>query len=134
MVGRVSNRSGGKGYVNRYPKGLSCGRPAQHLLPVKIDHVDDTVIINVSKDLPFAQSRFCESSKVEHVTNLSNFRCSKFGEDYGIEMVDGALKGLLGRAVVVLNDSHSVIYNELVPEIGQEPNYDAALASLTQTA
>ena len=100
----------------------------------KAGELGDTVIVNVSKDLPFAQKRFCESAQVEHVTNLSAFRCSKFAEDYGIGIVDGPLQGLLGRAVIVVNGSGEVVYTELVPEIAQEPNYDAALAALSQTA
>lgn len=94
----------------------------------------DTVIVNVSVDLPFAQKRFCESNNVEHVTTLSGFRCSKFGQDYGVEIVDGPLKGLYCRAIVVINGEGKVVYNQLVPEIAEEPNYDAALASVSQTA
>jgi len=97
-------------------------------------NLGNTVIVNVSKDLPFAQKRFCEANNVEHVTNLSAFRCSKFGEDYGISILDGPLQGLLGRAVVVLDGEGKVTYTELVPEITQEPNYDAALAAVSQTA
>jgi thiol peroxidase len=94
----------------------------------------DTVIVNVSKDLPFAQKRFCESNNVDHVVNLSAFRCDQFGNDYGITIVDGALKGLLGRAVVVLDGAGKVTYTELVPEIAQEPNYEAALDAVKQIA
>ena len=90
----------------------------------------DTVVVNVSQDLPFAQKRFCESNQVEHVTNLSAFRSESFGSDYGIELVDGPLKGLLGRAIVVVGPDGKVIYNQLVPEIAEEPDYDAALASI----
>lgn len=96
--------------------------------------LENTVVVNVSKDLPFAQKRFCESEGVEHVTNLSAFRCNDFGKNYGITITDGPLKGLLGRAIVVLNAEREVVYTELVPEIAQEPNYDAALAAVKQTA
>ena len=85
-------------------------------------------------DLPFAQKRFCESDGIEGVTNLSAFRCNKFGQDYGMNIVDGPLTGLFGRAIVVINDQGEVVYTELVPEIAQEPNYDAALSAVTQTA
>ncbi len=95
-----------------------------------VANLGDTVIVNVSKDLPFAQKRFCEANNVEHVTNLSAFRCDKFGEDYGITILDGPLQGLLGRAVVVLDGEGKVTYTELVPEIAQEPDYDAALAAV----
>jgi thiol peroxidase len=89
----------------------------------------DAVVLNVSKDLPFAQGRFCEANNVEHVTNASAFRCDGFGKDYGIALVDGPLKGLLGRAVVVIDGEGKVAYTELVSEIVDEPNYDAALAA-----
>lgn len=100
----------------------------------KATELGDTVILNVSKDLPFAQKRFCASANVEDVTTVSAFRCDKFGQDYGIEIVDGPLKGLLGRAIVVVDANGNVVYNELVPEIADEPNYDAALAAVKQTA
>lgn len=100
----------------------------------KAGALGDTVIVNVSKDLPFAQKRFCEAENLDHITNLSAFRCNKFGEDYGIGLVDGPLKGLLTRAIVVVNGTGEVVYTELVPEIADEPNYDAALAAVPQTA
>ena len=94
----------------------------------------DTVVINVSEDLPFAQKRFCESNNVEHVHNLSAFRCDQFGKDYGMTIVDGPLKGLLGRAIVVVDGGGKVTYTELVPEIAQEPNYEAALGAVKEIA
>lgn len=94
----------------------------------------ETVIVNVSKDLPFAQKRFCEAEGVEHVTNLSAFRCDNFERDYGIGLDDGPLKGLLGRGIVVVDPEGKVAYTELVSEIANEPNYDSALASVIQTA
>ena len=100
----------------------------------KAGEIGDTVIVNVSMDLPFAQKRFCEAEKVEHVTNLSAFRCGGFGEKYGAALVDGPLKGLLARAVVVVDGAGKVTYTELVGEIVDEPNYDAALAAVSQTA
>ena len=95
---------------------------------------DNTVVVNVSLDLPFAMKRFCAAEGVENVTNLSAFRGSDFGKDYGITIADGPLTGLFGRAVVVINDQGEVVYNELVGEIAEEPNYDAALNAVTQTA
>lgn len=86
-------------------------------------------VVNVSKDLPFAQSRFCGAEGIENVTSASAFRDS-FGEDYGITLTDGPMSGLLGRAVVVIGADGNVAYTELVPEIVQEPNYDAALAAV----
>jgi thioredoxin-dependent peroxiredoxin len=87
-------------------------------------------VLCVSKDLPFAQNRFCGAEGIENVTPASAFRDS-FGEDYGITMTDGPMAGLLGRAIVVIGADGNVVYTELVPEIVTEPNYDAALAALS---
>lgn len=83
-------------------------------------------VVCISKDLPFAQKRFCGAEGIENVTTGSAFRTS-FGEDFGITIADGPMAGLLGRAVVVVGADGNVSYTELVPEIGQEPDYDAAL-------
>lgn len=90
---------------------------------------DNTVVLNVSKDLPFAQERFCAAEGIDNVVSASAFR-SSFGEDYGVTMTAGPLKGLLSRAVVVVDADGSVVYTEQVPEIGQEPDYEAALGAL----
>ncbi|MET0703566.1 MAG: thiol peroxidase [Mycobacterium sp.] len=87
-------------------------------------------VLCVSNDLPFAQKRFCGAEDIENVITASAFRDS-FGADYGITITDGPMAGLLGRAVVVVGADGNVSYTELVPEIGQEPNYDAALAALS---
>ena len=88
----------------------------------------NTKVLCISKDLPFAQSRFCTVEGIENVVPLSDFRNnSSFGEAYGVLMKDGPLQGLLARAVVVINPQGEVIYSELVPEITQEPNYEAVL-------
>jgi thioredoxin-dependent peroxiredoxin len=85
-------------------------------------------VVNVSKDLPFAQARFCGAEGIENVSTASAFRDS-FGEDYGVTISDGPMAGLLARAVVVIGADGNVAYTELVPEIAQEPDYDAALAA-----
>lgn len=85
-------------------------------------------VVNVSKDLPFAQARFCGAEGIENVTTASAFRDS-FGEDYGVTIADGPMAGLLARAIVVIGADGNVAYTELVPEIAQEPNYDAALTA-----
>lgn len=91
----------------------------------------NTVVLAISKDLPFAQGRFCTAEGIENVVPLSDFRyTSDFGEKYGVLMTDGPLCGLLARAVVVVDPEGKVVYTELVPEITQEPNYDAAMAAL----
>jgi|SRR6478672_7060160 len=87
-------------------------------------------VLCVSNDLPFAQKRFCGAEGIENVTTASAFRDS-FGQDYGITITDGPMAGLLGRAVVVIGADGNVAYTELVPEIAQEPDYDAALAALS---
>ena len=90
----------------------------------------NTVVVCVSKDLPFAHGKFCSTEGLNNVISASDFRDGSFGEDYGVTMVDGQMEGLLSRAVIVLNEGGEVIYNEQVPEIGQEPDYSAALAAL----
>ena len=90
---------------------------------------DDVTVLNVSADLPFAQGRFCGAEGIEGVQNASTFR-SDFGATYGVTMSEGPLNGLLSRAVVVVDGNGQVAYTEQVPEIGQEPDYDAALAVL----
>jgi thioredoxin-dependent peroxiredoxin len=90
-------------------------------------------VLCVSKDLPFAQKRFCGAEGIENVTTASAFRDS-FGEDYGVTIADGPMAGLLARSVVVIGADGKVAYAELVPEIAQEPNYDSALAALGLSA
>lgn len=92
--------------------------------------LDNTVVITVSKDLPFAQQRFCQAEGIDNVVTLSAFRSPEFGKAYGVDMLDGPLRGLLARAVVVLDENNRVIYTEQIPEIAQEPDYDAAVAAL----
>lgn len=89
--------------------------------------VPDTVVLAISKDLPFAHARFCTVEGIENVVPLSDFRASDFDQKYGVLMADGPLKGLLARAVVVINREGKIVYTELVPEITQEPNYEKAL-------
>ncbi len=93
--------------------------------------LDNTIVLCISMDLPFAQQRFCGAEGIENVITLSNFRDKgAFGRDYGVEIVDGGFAGLDARAVVVVDEEGKVKYTELVPEIGQEPNYDEALKSI----
>lgn len=91
--------------------------------------LDNTTVLCVSVDLPFAQGRFCAAEGIENVVPASAFR-SDFGSVYGVTIADGPLAGLLARAVVVIDETGKVLYTELVPEITQEPDYDAALAAL----
>jgi thiol peroxidase len=91
---------------------------------------DDAVALVISADLPFASSRFCSAEGITNVTNLSMMRSRNFAKDYGVLIEDGPLAGITARAVVVLDGGNKVLYTQLVPEITQEPDYDAALAAL----
>lgn len=92
--------------------------------------MDNTVVINISADLPFAQKRFCAAEGLENVVNLSTMRGRDFLMNYGVLIFSSKLAGLAARAVIVLDENDIVKYIELVPEITQEPNYDAAIAAL----
>ena len=92
----------------------------------------NTVVLCISRDLPFAQGRFCAAEGIENVTVLSDFRReSTFGKDYGLQMIDGPLAGLLARAVVIVAPDGKVCHAELVPEITIEPDYDAAIKAIS---
>lgn len=95
----------------------------------ELDNLENTVVLCVSQDLPFASKRFCGSEGLEKVLPASAFR-SEFGNSYGVSLQDGPLKGLFARAILVVDPEGKVKYTELVPEIGQEPNYEAAIASV----
>lgn len=90
----------------------------------------DVQLLVVSADLPFAAGRFCEANSAANTVTLSTMRNTSFANDYGVLMADGPLAGLTARAVLVLDENNKVLHAELVPEIAQEPNYDAALAAL----
>ena len=90
----------------------------------------DTVVLCISADLPFAHKRFCEADGLENVIPLSVFRSPTFGTDYGVAITAGPLAGLLASAVVILDTGGTVVYTELVPEIGQEPDYHKAISIL----
>ncbi|HOB04450.1 MAG TPA: thiol peroxidase [Propionibacteriaceae bacterium] len=92
--------------------------------------LDNTTVVCVSNDLPFALNRFCGAEGLSNVAVASAFR-SDFGTSYGVQLADGPLRGLLSRAVVVVDADGTVSYTEQVPEIGQEPDYDAAIAALS---
>ena len=95
----------------------------------KVSEMNNTIVLCISKDLPFAQKRFCAAEGLDNVIPLSAFR-SDFGKDYGLEFVDGPLKGLFSRSVIVLNESGEVIYDEQVTETTHEPNYENVTAIL----
>lgn len=95
----------------------------------KASELDNTKILCVSADLPFAAARFCGAEGIENVATGSSFR-SSFGEDYGVAFVDGPLSGLLSRSIVVIDEQGVVVYNEQVSETTEEPDYSAAIAAL----
>lgn len=92
--------------------------------------LDNTVVLGISADLPFAAGRFCSAEGIENVITLSTFRNDEFGKEYGLLMTSGPLKGLLARAVVVIDPAGKVLYTELVSEIAQEPDYHSAINSI----
>lgn len=91
--------------------------------------LDNTVVLCISKDLPFAQSEFCAAEGIENVVMLSDFR-SNSSKDYGVEMTDGPLRGLMSRAVIVVNPEGKVVYTEQVDEVTDEPDYEAAIKAI----
>lgn len=96
----------------------------------KVSTAENTVVVCVSKDLPFAASRFCAAEGLTNVVTLSDYKSEDFANAYGLKMTEGPLNGLLARAVVVINPEGEVAYTELVPEIAQEPSYEAALEAV----
>lgn len=96
---------------------------------LKALRMNNTAVLVISADLPFAQCRFCENEGLEHIIPLSTMR-SNFAGDYGVKIIDGPLSGLAARAVIVLDESHTVVYTQLVREITEEPDYQSALAAL----
>ena len=96
----------------------------------EVEKMNNTVVLCISKDLPFAHGRFCEVEGLKNVISLSEMRDSRFSEGLGLKVIDGPMAGLMARAVVVLNEGGVIKYTELVPEIVQEPNYAAAINSL----
>jgi len=125
---RLSDYAGKKKILNIVPS-LDTGTCATsaRTFDKRVASLTHTVCLTISEDLPFASSRFCKTEGVENVITLSALRDRSFGKDYGVEIIDGPLAGLLSRAVVVLDEDDRVVHTEQVPEIAQEPDYDAAL-------
>ena len=96
----------------------------------EITKFNNTVVLCISRDLPFAHARFCGAEGLNNVVSLSELRTLDFGEKYGLRIVDGPLAGLLARAVVIVDSKGKVLYTQLVPEIGEEPDYEKALILL----
>lgn len=129
---RLSDYSGKKLVLNIFPSvdtGV-CSASVRTFNQHASNH-NDTVILCISRDLPFAQARFCAADGLDDVVVLSDFKTGQFGRDYGVEIESGAFAGLHARAVIVTDSEHNIVYSELVPEIGQAPDFDNALKALS---
>ena len=96
----------------------------------KASELENTVVLCISRDLPFAQARFCGAEGIENVVMLSDFATGEFGKDYELEIVNGPLANLHSRAIVIIDENGNIVYNEQISEIVDEPNYEAALKAL----
>ena len=130
-VATLADFAGSKLVLNIFPS-IDTGTCATSVrtFNAKASALENTKVLCISKDLPFAQKRFCGAEGLEDVINLSDFRTGSFGKDYGLEIVDGPLAGLHSRVVIVLDETGTVLHAEQVAEIANEPNYDSALAVL----
>lgn len=130
-VASLENFAGSKLVLNIFPS-IDTGTCATSVrtFNAKASALENTKVLCISRDLPFAQKRFCGAEGLENVINLSDFKTGSFGKDYGLEMIEGPLGGLHSRVVIVLDENGTVTYAEQVPEIADEPNYEAALAAL----
>lgn len=130
-VASLSDFKGSKVVLNIFPS-VDTGTCAASVRKFneKASSLENTKVLCISRDLPFAQARFCGAEGLSNVVNLSDFRDGSFGKEYGLMITDGPLTGLLSRAVIVLDENGVVQYSEQVSEIVDEPNYDNALAVL----
>ena len=128
---KLADYAGSKVILNIFPSidtGV-CAKSVRHFNE-DASKLDNAKVLCISRDLPFAQARFCGAEGLNNVEMLSDFSSGKFGRDYGLEMTDGPLADLHARVVIALDENHKIIYSELVPEIGQEPNYEAAINAI----
>jgi len=127
----LSNYKGQKVVLNIFPS-IDTGTCAQSVRQFNQEaaELENTKILCISKDLPFAQARFCGTEGIDKVETLSDFRDGNFGKSYNVEFTDGPLQGLHSRSVVVVNENGEVVYSEQVAETVDEPNYKAALEAL----
>jgi len=128
---RLSDYKGKKIIINIYPS-IDTGVCAASVRRFNQEaaSLSDTVVLGISRDLPFALGRFCGAEGIDKVYTLSEMRNREFGKEYGLEIVDGPMAGLLARAVIVIDKDGKVVYTELVDDITHEPNYEAALKAL----
>lgn len=130
-VATLADYKGSKVILNIFPSvdtGV-CAASVRHF-NAEASQLENTTVLCISRDLPFAQQRFCGAEGLDNVINLSDFVDGAFGKAYGLEIIDGAFRGLHSRVIIIIDENGSVIYTEQVPEIGQAPNFEAALAAL----
>jgi len=127
----LSDFSGKKVVLNIFPSvdTPTCAASVRNF-NVKASELQNTTVLCISRDLPFAQKRFCGAEGIENVVNLSDFKDGSFGKDYGLEISDSALAGLHSRVVIVVDENGTILHTEQVSEIANEPNYESALAVL----
>ena len=127
----LSDFSGKKVVLNIFPSvdTPTCAASVRNF-NVKASELQNTTVLCISRDLPFAQKRFCGAEGIENVLNLSDFKDGSFGKDYGLEISDSALAGLHSRVVIVVDENGTILHTEQVSEIANEPNYESALAVL----
>jgi len=121
----------GKLVLNIFPSldTGTCALSVKRFNAVASENNDYTVLC-ISRDLPFAQNRFCGAEGLDKVVTLSDFRNGSFGKEYEVEIIDSPMEGLLSRGVIIVDENHEVVYTEQVAEVTEEPNYDAAVAAL----
>ncbi len=127
----LADYKGKKVVMNIFPSldTGTCAASVRHFNAAASD-LENTVVLCISRDLPFAQKRFCGAEGLNDVINLSDFNTGQFVKDYGLQVIDGPLEGLASRVVVILDEDGTVTYTQQVPEVTEEPNYDEALAAL----
>ena len=130
-IASLADFAGSKLVLNIFPS-IDTGTCATSVRTFNADAstLENTKVLCISRDLPFAQKRFCGAEGLENVINLSDFKTGSFGKEYGLEIVDSVFSGLHSRVVIVLDENGIIKYTEQVPEIADEPNYELALASL----
>ncbi len=128
---KLSDYKGKKVILNIFPS-LDTGVCAASVrkFNAELNNLENTVVLCISRDLPFAQARFCGAEGLDRVITLSEMRGDEFSKTYGVQIVDGPMAGLMARSVVIVDEEGKVTYTELVPEIVHEPDYNSALASL----
>lgn len=127
----LKDHSGKRVILNIFPSLDTevCANSVRHF-NVAAEKLSNTVVLCVSRDLPFAHKRFCTTEGLENVISASELRDTRFGEDYGVRIIDGPLAGLFARAIVIIDETGKIIYTEQVPEITQEPDYKTAINTL----